>query len=65
MLKGQLIARQHQCDSLAKEFQAATLTPRQRASLAGRWDEALKASHALQLDLHLKERQQREGKVSR
>jgi hypothetical protein len=52
-LKALLALRQHQCASLAIEFETASLTFRQRAGLAHRWDDTLKESHILQLMVDL------------
>jgi hypothetical protein len=61
MLKAQLALRQHQCATLAEEFEAPTLSVKQRAVLADHRDVSLKESHVLQLMLDLLEMQENEA----
>jgi hypothetical protein len=48
-LKAQVGLRQLVCETLAKEFEARSLTVEQRTALAHRWDDAMKESHELRL----------------
>ncbi|MFZ2021692.1 MAG: hypothetical protein WCC31_12285 [Terracidiphilus sp.] len=59
-IEQQLELCQHICEASAREFDTATLTALQWAAVAHRWDEALKASHVLQLTIDLLKRQERE-----
>ncbi|MGA9060995.1 MAG: hypothetical protein WB341_04925 [Terracidiphilus sp.] len=59
-LKAQIELRQLQCKILADEI-AAAATFRERAALAYRWDETLKAGYTLRLLRDLLERQQKQG----
>jgi len=56
-LKAQIALRRYVCEFLVREFQTPTLTTRERAAIADRWDIALKENYVFQLMLDLIERQ--------
>jgi len=66
-LKAQIALRRYVCEFLVREFQALTLTTREKAALAARWDTTLKESYVFQLIFDLIERQENEelGDVNR
>ena len=57
-LKAQLIARQHQREAIAKQFESPNLTSEERTMFAILWDEAVHESHELLLRLDSMERQE-------
>ncbi len=57
-LKRQLEASQLLCASLTTELRVACLTPLQKEALTDRWDNALRESRNLQLELDLLQGQQ-------
>ncbi len=59
-LQAQLALRKFVCASLAKEFEAESLSVKQRAALAHHWDDTLNESYVLQLMIDLLERQEKE-----
>lgn len=59
-LKAQIALRRYVCEFLVREFQTPTLTARERAAIADRWDATLKESFVFQLMLDLTERQKNE-----
>jgi hypothetical protein len=59
-LKVQLAIRQHVCASMIKEFEAESLSIKQRGVLAHCWGDAQRESHVLQLMLDLLERQKKQ-----
>jgi hypothetical protein len=58
-LKAKLELCQHQCASLAAEFETATSSG-DKAAIAQRWDRALKENHAIQFKLATLEKLEKE-----
>ena len=58
-LKAKLELCQHQCASLAAEFETAT-SPGEKSAIAQRWDRAMKENHSLQFKLATLEKLEKE-----
>ena len=59
-LRERLAFRQLKCAALAKKFESADLTTKQKAVITRLWGDTLKESHKMQLAIDLLEREEKE-----